>query len=157
VFIKLRPDFLEYTKGAYIMADNFDSQFEDEDLDEDFDENPVEEDEDFEEDFDDDFDQDFDDDDQDFEEDQEEDDFEEENDFEEESSDDSGGDDNDYDKPVDEGDVVEVEIDDLGSKGDGIARIDGFVIFVPGGEVGESYDVEVTSVGRKFAFAEIQD
>ncbi|PSG99542.1 MAG: deoxyribonuclease [Nanohaloarchaea archaeon QH_8_44_6] len=48
-------------------------------------------------------------------------------------------------------------MDDLGSKGDGIARIDGFVIFVPGGEVGESYDVEVTSVGRKFAFAEIQE
>lgn len=152
MFIKLRPNFQEYTKGAYIMADNFDSQFDDEDLDEDFEENLDEEDEDFEEDFDDDFDdQDFDDDDQDFEEDQEED------GFEEESSDDSGGDDNDYDKPVDEGDVVEVEIDDLGSKGDGIARIDGFVIFVPGGEVGESYDVEVTSVGRKFAFAEIQE
>lgn len=123
------------------MADNFDSQFDDEDLDEDFDENPVEEDEELEEEFDDDFD------DQDFEEDKE---------LEDDSSD-SSGDDNDYDKPVDEGDVVEVEIDDLGSKGDGIARIDGFVIFVPGGEVGESYDVEVTSVGRKFAFAEIQE
>lgn len=149
MFIKLRPDLQDTHKGAYIMADNFDSQFDDEDLDEDFDENPVEEDEELEEDFEDDFD------DQDFEE-EEEDDFEEDNEFEDDSSD-SSGDDNDYDKPVDEGDVVEVEIDDLGSKGDGIARIDGFVIFVPGGEVGESYDVEVTSVGRKFAFAEIQE
>ncbi len=61
----------------------------------------------------------------------------------------------DLDKPVEEGETVEVEIEDLGSKGDGIARVEGFVVFVPGGEVGESYDVEITSVGRKFAFAEI--
>jgi len=125
------------------MADNFDSQFEDEDFEE---ENPED---DFEEDFDEseEFEDDFEQEDQEFEQDDES--------FEEESDD--SGDDQDYDKPVDEGDVVEVEIDDLGSKGDGIARVDGFVIFVPGGEVGESYDVEVTSVGRKFAFAEIQE
>lgn len=66
-------------------------------------------------------------------------------------------DDEDFDKPVSEGDIVEVEIDDLGSKGDGIARVEGFVVFVPGGEVGETYDVEVTSVGNKFAFAEIAE
>jgi len=62
-----------------------------------------------------------------------------------------------FDKPVSEGDIVEVEIDDLGSKGDGIARVEGFVVFVPGAEVGETYDVEVTSVGNKFAFAEITE
>ncbi len=62
-----------------------------------------------------------------------------------------------FDKPVSEGEIVEVEVEDLGSKGDGIARKEGFVIFVPGGEVGETYDVEVTSVGRKFAFAEITE
>jgi len=133
------------------MSDDFDSQFDDEFEDE----NPVDDSED-------DFDEDFEDDefgDDDFEQDDEG--FEEDDDFEQEEdsyddSDDSG-DDNDYDKPVDEGDIVEVEIDDLGSKGDGVARIDGFVIFVPGGEVGETYDVEVTSVGRKFAFAEINE
>lgn len=65
--------------------------------------------------------------------------------------------DEDFDKPVSEGEIVEVDIEDLGSKGDGIARKEGFVIFVPGGEVGETYDVEVTSVGRKFAFAEIDE
>lgn len=62
-----------------------------------------------------------------------------------------------FDKPVSEGETVELEIEDLGSKGDGIARKEGFVIFVPGGEVGESYDVEITSVGRKFAFGEITE
>lgn len=66
-------------------------------------------------------------------------------------------DDEDFDKPVSEGEFVEVDVEDLGSKGDGIARKEGFVIFVPGGEVGESYEVEVTSVGRKFAFAEIAE
>lgn len=71
--------------------------------------------------------------------------------------DDDSGEDEDFDKPVAEGDVVEVEVEDLGSKGDGIARVEGFVVFVPGAEVGESYDVEVTSVGRKFAFAEIRE
>jgi len=74
-----------------------------------------------------------------------------------EDSDQEDEDDQDYDKPVSEGDIVEVEIDDLGSKGDGIARVEGFVVFVPGGEVGETYDVEVTSVGNKFAFAEISE
>lgn len=73
-------------------------------------------------------------------------------DQETQESDDS---DQDFDKPVSEGDIVEVEIDDLGSKGDGIARVEGFVVFVPGAEVDQTYEVEVTSVGNKFAFAEI--
>ena len=84
-----------------------------------------------------------------FEEDQEEETFENDESQEDE--------DQDFDKPVSEGEVVEVEIDDLGSKGDGIARVEGFVVFVPGGEVGESYDVEITSVGNKFAFGEIAE
>ena len=67
------------------------------------------------------------------------------------------GDDQDYDKPVSEGDIVELEIEDLGSKGDGIARVEGFVVFVPGGEVDQEYEVEITSVGRKFAFGEIAE
>ncbi|MFB6245068.1 MAG: TRAM domain-containing protein [Candidatus Nanohaloarchaea archaeon] len=78
-------------------------------------------------------------------------------DAETQESDDSSGDDEEYDKPVSEGETVELEIEDLGSKGDGIARVEGFVVFVPGGEVGESYEVEITSVGRKFAFGEIAE
>ncbi|MFO7794067.1 MAG: TRAM domain-containing protein [Candidatus Nanohaloarchaea archaeon] len=65
------------------------------------------------------------------------------------------GSDEDFDKPVSEGDIVDVEVEDLGSKGDGIARVEGFVVFVPGAEVDTTYEVEVTSVGNKFAFAEI--
>jgi len=74
-----------------------------------------------------------------------------------EDSNDQDEEEEDFDKPVSEGETVEVDIEDLGSKGDGIARKEGFVIFVPGGEVGETYDVEITSVGRKFAFGEIAE
>ena len=123
--------------------DDFDAQFEDDD--ENSEEPDFQEDESVEEDS---FDE------------EPEDEFEEEEetyDSSEDSEDSGEGDDQDFDKPVSEGDVVEVEIDDLGSKGDGIARVEGFVVFVPGGEVGETYDVEVTSVGNKFAFAEITE
>jgi len=117
--------------------DDFDAQFEDDDENSeepDFEEETtsVEEEESFEED-------------------------QEEENFDEDDSQEEDGDDQDFDKPVSEGDIVEVEIDDLGSKGDGIARVEGFVVFVPGGEVDEKYDVEVTSVGNKFAFAEITE
>jgi len=66
-------------------------------------------------------------------------------------------DDEGYDKPVEEGKTYAVHIEDLGSKGDGIARVEGFVVFVPETEVGETVRVEVNSVGRKFAFAEVVD
>ena len=69
-----------------------------------------------------------------------------------EDSEDSG---DEFDKPVSEGDIVDVDVEDLGSKGDGIARVEGFVVFVPGAEVDTTYEVEITSVGNKFAFAEI--
>lgn len=67
-------------------------------------------------------------------------------------------DEEDYsDKPVEEGKTYEVTVEDLGSKGDGIARVDGFVVFVPETEVGEVVEVEISSVGRKFAFGEVVD
>ncbi len=59
------------------------------------------------------------------------------------------------DRPVEEGETYEVEIEDLGSKGDGIAKIEDFVVFVPNTEVGETVEVEITSVGRRFAFGEV--
>lgn len=138
-FIKIGCAFIEHDyTGAFCMSnDEFDDDFE-QDFEDDFEENQDEEVE-LEDDF------------------EEEAGFEDDTDagFEDEEEESSGGD--EFDKPVSEGDTVELEIDDLGSKGDGIARVEGFVVFVPGGEVGESYDVEITSVGRKFAFGEIVD
>lgn len=57
-------------------------------------------------------------------------------------------------KPVQEGDVLEVEVEEEGDQGDGLVRIDGFVVFVEGASRGYSGDVEITNVGPDFGFAE---
>lgn len=60
--------------------------------------------------------------------------------------------------PVDEGDVVDVEIEDIGDQGDGIARVGpGYVIIVPETELTERVAVEVTGVLENMAFAEVVD
>lgn len=56
--------------------------------------------------------------------------------------------------PIWRGQQLEVVIDDIGSKGDGIARMHNYMIFVPGGKVGERVTVKIVSVGGKFAVAE---
>jgi len=57
-------------------------------------------------------------------------------------------------RPVEEGKEYEVTIDARGAKGDGIAHVEGFVIFVSGGNVGEKCRVKVTAVKRTFALGE---
>ncbi|MDH5793630.1 MAG: TRAM domain-containing protein [Candidatus Bathyarchaeota archaeon] len=49
---------------------------------------------------------------------------------------------------------LEVVIDDIGSRGDGISKIQGFLIFVPRSKIGERVRVKILSVGEKFAVAE---
>ncbi|WP_228369139.1 TRAM domain-containing protein [Candidatus Nitrososphaera gargensis] len=43
---------------------------------------------------------------------------------------------------------------EISRKGDGIARVQGFVIFVKGAKVGEKTKVKIVSVGPRFATAE---
>ena len=57
-------------------------------------------------------------------------------------------------KPVKEGDELEVTIEAVAAKGDGIAKKDGFVIFVPGAREGETVKVRITSVKPRCAVAE---
>ncbi|WP_418282779.1 TRAM domain-containing protein [Halorubrum sp. DTA98] len=58
--------------------------------------------------------------------------------------------------PVEPGEMRYVEIEDLGKQGDGIARVErGYVIIVPGAEVGERVKIEVTEVKSNFAVGEI--
>ncbi|MDQ2049316.1 TRAM domain-containing protein [Natronolimnohabitans sp. A-GB9] len=58
--------------------------------------------------------------------------------------------------PVDVGETRYVEIEDIGKQGDGIARVErGYVIIVPGADVGERVKVEVTEVKSNFAVGEI--
>jgi len=56
--------------------------------------------------------------------------------------------------PVRSGDVLEVDIVDTGSEGDGIARVEGFTVFVSGVEEGETVRVRVDDVKPRFAFAQ---
>lgn len=58
-------------------------------------------------------------------------------------------------KPVEVGKEYELEITEKGSKGDGIARIQGFVIFVSGGNPGDKVKVKITSVANRFAQGEV--
>ncbi len=58
-------------------------------------------------------------------------------------------------KPVKAGDEIEVTIEAVGSRGDGIAKKDGFVIFVKGGQQGQTCKVRVTEVKARSANGEI--
>ena len=57
-------------------------------------------------------------------------------------------------KPVKEGDIVEVTVESVGAKGDGIAKKDGFVIFIPGAQKGETIQAKIVSLKRTFGIGE---
>jgi predicted RNA-binding protein with TRAM domain len=58
-------------------------------------------------------------------------------------------------KPVESGKEYDVKITEISRRGDGIARIQGFVIFVKDGKVGQDAKVKITQVGNRFATAEL--
>jgi len=58
-------------------------------------------------------------------------------------------------KPVEMGKEYEVEISEISKRGDGIARIQGFVIFVAGAKSGQKAKIRITSIGDRFAKAEV--
>ncbi len=59
--------------------------------------------------------------------------------------------------PVSEGDVYDVTIEGIAREGDGIARVQGFVIFVPGTKVGDKVKIKIERVMRKFAIGAIAE
>jgi predicted RNA-binding protein with TRAM domain len=58
-------------------------------------------------------------------------------------------------KPVKTGDELEVKVEEVASKGDGIAKKDGFVIFVKGAKKGDTVKVRITDVKERYAQGEI--
>ena len=56
--------------------------------------------------------------------------------------------------PVKEGDELDVKIEAVGDKGDGVAKVEGFVLFIPGTKAGETVKVKITKVLKKVGFAE---
>ena len=57
-------------------------------------------------------------------------------------------------KPVAAGDILEITIESSGSRGDGIAKKDGFVMFVKCAKKGETCKIKVMEVKRTYATAE---
>jgi predicted RNA-binding protein with TRAM domain len=64
------------------------------------------------------------------------------------------GEDRELPKPIKPGDELDVEIDEVGTKGDGIARIKNFVVFVAGAKKGEKLRIRIKDVMARFATAE---
>lgn len=57
--------------------------------------------------------------------------------------------------PVEEGKEYECEIEDLGREGDGMTRINNFVVFVPNTTVGQKVKIKIVRVMRRVAFGEV--
>jgi len=57
--------------------------------------------------------------------------------------------------PVRVGEELDVKIESVGEKGDGVAKVKGFVLFVPNAKEGDQIKVRVTKVFKKMGFAEI--
>jgi predicted RNA-binding protein with TRAM domain len=59
-------------------------------------------------------------------------------------------------KPVEVGKIYDVDIAEITGKGDGIARVQGFIVFVENGKIGIKIRVKVTEVADRFAKATIE-
>lgn len=57
--------------------------------------------------------------------------------------------------PVEVGHELDIKIEAVGEKGDGVAKVKGFVLFVPGTKEGDNVRVKVTKVLRNMGFAEV--
>lgn len=57
--------------------------------------------------------------------------------------------------PVKVGEELDIRIEAVGEKGDGIAKKNGFVLFVPNTKEGDNVKIKVTKVLRRVGFAEV--
>jgi predicted RNA-binding protein with TRAM domain len=58
-------------------------------------------------------------------------------------------------KPVETGKEYDVQITETSRQGDGIAKVQGFVIFVKNAKVGQKVKIKITNVGARFATADL--
>ena len=57
--------------------------------------------------------------------------------------------------PVEFDKEYEAKIEEISRRGDGIAKIEGFVIFVPNTKQGDNVKFKITKVGNRFAIGEV--
>jgi len=60
-----------------------------------------------------------------------------------------------FNKPVEVGKEYNVSISETSRRGDGIAKIDGFVVFVSGAKQGQNVRIKVTQVSERFASGQV--
>lgn len=58
-------------------------------------------------------------------------------------------------KPVNLGDELEVDVSEMSRRGDGLVRVQGFVIFIPGAKLREHIKIKIVKVGDRYAVAEL--
>ena len=58
-------------------------------------------------------------------------------------------------KPVEAGKEYKVRVIDRSERGEGVARIEGFIVFIRGAKPGEEVTIRVTNVGARAATGEI--
>ena len=58
-------------------------------------------------------------------------------------------------KPVEIGKEYDVEVQETSRRGEGIARIQGLVTFIPNAKPGDRIRIKITRISRRFAEAEI--
>ena len=56
-------------------------------------------------------------------------------------------------KPVEAGKEYDVEVTEISRRGDGVAKIQGYIIFVKGAKIGDKVKIKVDTVGPRFATA----
>ena len=57
--------------------------------------------------------------------------------------------------PVKKNEDYVISIDNMGSSGEGVGRVDGFTVFVPGAIKGEKVKIKVVKVNKNFAFGKL--
>ena len=65
-----------------------------------------------------------------------------------------GGFESDRPKPVKVGEEYDVKITDTGTKGDGITKVENFIVFVANAKKGEECRIKIKEVAQRFAIGE---
>jgi predicted RNA-binding protein with TRAM domain len=58
-------------------------------------------------------------------------------------------------KPVKVGEELDVTVSELSRKGDGVTRVQGYVVFIPNAKQGQQLKIKITAIRPNYAIGEI--